>query len=317
MNNKLIYSHDKFFKKIFSKKENIKELLFEILPDEIVKKLNLETIELDSTEYIDEKLRTNFSDLVYNCRYKEQIIKISLLFEHKSSPEQYPHFQLNRYMLNIWQTQLSQKQKLTQVIPIILYHGKKKWQKKSFTEYFKIKDELLNKYIPEFEYLLFDVNIVSNDEITQIFKNIQVRISLLVLKNIFTPEKFLREINTVFKGINEILDTEEGDKFFEQVSAYIILSTNIELPKIIKTMETVSHKAKEKFISTGLKLYNQGVEEGIEKGIEKGVIKVAFSMLKKGFSDKEILDVTGITEKQLNYLKSLDKFDFDIDIDNK
>ena len=33
------------------------------------KELNLETLEIDKTDYIDSKLRTNFSDVVYNCKY--------------------------------------------------------------------------------------------------------------------------------------------------------------------------------------------------------------------------------------------------------
>jgi predicted transposase/invertase (TIGR01784 family) len=312
MDSNLINSHDKFFKKIFSKKENISELLMKILPDKLITKLNLSDLSLDNTEYIDDKLRTSFSDLVYNCNYEKEDIKISLLFEHKSYPEQYPHFQLNRYMLNIWQSQLAQKKKVTQVIPIIFYHGKKKWKKKEYTDYFKIKDDELAKYIPEFDYHLFDLNIVNETEIQKLFKNIQVRISLLVLKNIFSPEKLLREIKTVFQGINEILETEEGEHFFEHISAYIILTTNIEFPKITKQMETVSHKAREKFVSTGMKLFNQGIEkgikQGIEKGIEKGIMKTAFLMLKKGYSGKEIIDITGLSQKQLDYLKTLDEF---------
>jgi predicted transposase YdaD len=57
--------------------------------------LDLETLKLDKTEYIDSKLRTSFSDVVYDCRYGEKgKVKISLLFEHKSKPERFPQLQL-------------------------------------------------------------------------------------------------------------------------------------------------------------------------------------------------------------------------------
>ncbi len=83
MDKNLIYSHDKFFKELFSKREEVSEFVSKTLPKQLVEKLNLEKLELDKTEYIDKKLKTSFSDIVYNCVYgKDTKIKITLLFEH-------------------------------------------------------------------------------------------------------------------------------------------------------------------------------------------------------------------------------------------
>jgi len=70
-------------------------------------------------------------------------------------------------------------------------------------------------------------------------------------------------------------------------------------------MRTISPKAGEKFISTAMRLEM--------KGIEKGIRKVAFSMLKKNYTDKEIIDLTGLTQEQLNYLKTLKEYQFDLE----
>ncbi len=91
------------FKTVFSKKEAVAEFIERLLPKDISQHIDLESLELDSTEYTDEQLKTYCSDVVYNCNYiskeKNKVIpiKISLLFEHKSYPEKYPHFQLMRY----------------------------------------------------------------------------------------------------------------------------------------------------------------------------------------------------------------------------
>ncbi len=57
MAEKQIKSHDGFFKKIFSKKAEVKEFLEKTTPREIVKNLQLKTLQLDTTNYIDDKLK--------------------------------------------------------------------------------------------------------------------------------------------------------------------------------------------------------------------------------------------------------------------
>ena len=54
-------------------------------------------------------------------------------------------------------------------------------------------------------------------------------------------------------------------------------------------------------------MYRQGEENGIEKGIEKGIeqgstnekISIAKVLRKKNFSDKDIMEITGITKSQI------------------
>jgi predicted transposase YdaD len=94
--------HDRFFKEVFSIRANALDFIKGAFPDKFMDKILLETLNLDTTSYVDEKLHEYFSDIVYTCSLKAgREIKISLLFEHKSYPIKYPHLQLLRYMLNI------------------------------------------------------------------------------------------------------------------------------------------------------------------------------------------------------------------------
>jgi len=175
VNNKVTNTHDKFFKSLFSNKNGIREFVSKIISLDIVEKLDLNTLELDKTEYLDKRLNSSFSDLVYNCKYGEkQNVKISLLFEHKSQPEKFPHFQLLGYMLRIWELQIKQKEELTPVIPIIFYHGKKKWNNKGFEEYFGNIDNKLQSFIPKFDYELIDTSTYSDKELREHFDNIEL-----------------------------------------------------------------------------------------------------------------------------------------------
>ncbi len=92
--------HDKYFKQIFSRKEEMTDLVVNGLP-QVAKLIDIASLQLDTTEYVDKTLKKSYSDLVYNCKYKDKNIKIALLFEHKSHPEIHPHLQLLGYMLQI------------------------------------------------------------------------------------------------------------------------------------------------------------------------------------------------------------------------
>lgn len=66
--------------------------------------------------------------------------------------------------------------------------------------------------------------------------------------------------------------------------------------------------AEEKGRSEGLeKGFREGIEKGIEKGreegIEKGIEKIAINMLKKGKSIEETMEITGLSEDQLEKIK--------------
>jgi predicted transposase/invertase (TIGR01784 family) len=310
MDKNMINSHDKFFKELFSKREEVSEFISKTFPSELTQKLNFETLELDKTEYVDKKMKTSFSDIVYNCVYGKDIkIKISLLFEHKSYPESFPHLQLLGYMLNIWQSQIKQKQDLTPVIPIIFYHGERRWTQKPFEKYFENLDKTLQKFIPKFDYLLIETSKYTDQQIKELFESLQLQVGLLIIKNIYNEQKILQEITEIFAGINQILQTEKGEQFFETVVSYLYFATNLETQKLVEKMRTISPKAEQKFVSTAMRLQLKGKIEGIEVGIKK----VAFSMIQKDYKDEEIIELTGLSKLQLNYLKTLKEYQLDIE----
>jgi len=71
-------------------------------------------------------------------------------------------------------------------------------------------------------------------------------------------------------------------------------------------MRTISPKAGEKFISTAMRLEMKGRLEGVKK--------VAFSLLQQGIADEIILAATELTQKELNYLKTLKEFEWKLEI---
>ncbi|MEA3494410.1 MAG: Rpn family recombination-promoting nuclease/putative transposase [Bacteroidota bacterium] len=300
MNNTVINTHDKFFKSLFSNKNGIKEFVSKTISFDIVKKLDLNTLELDKTEYLDKRLNSSFSDLVYNCKYGEkQNVKISLLFEHKSQPEKFPHFQILGYMLRIWELQIKQKEELTPVIPIIFYHGKEKWDNKRFEEYFGNIDNELQSFIPKFDYELIDTSTYSNKDLREHFDNIELQVGLLIMKNIFNEQKMLEQIGHLSDQINKLLQTKEGQDFFDSISVYMLNSTEIASDKYRELMETISTQAEQQFVSTASRLRVKGRID------EKR--STAMKMISKGYSNTIIMELTELEENEIERLRELNK----------
>ena len=264
-------SHDKFFKETFSNKEEATDLLRNALPKPLLKNLKLNTLQLDKTSYIDEELKESFSDLVFDCKYKgETNIKISILIEHKSYTPDYPHIQLLKYLLKIWETNIKQKQDLVPVIPIIFYHGKEKWKSINFSQYFKGIDQNIEPFLPAFNYLLTDLYSYTDTEIENLYKAITVQMSLLLMKSIFNEEIIKQNLFTIFSGVEQIIETERGKKFLMSILLYIYSNTEIESDVINKTITEISNIGGQIAMTTAIKLEQKGRQEGMQKGILKG-----------------------------------------------
>ena len=215
--------HDKVFKEIESIKENVVDLINATFPDNIKNKLDLETLYLDNKSYIDENLGEYFSDLVYNCKYKDnnKEVKISLLFEHKSSIPDYPHIQLLKYIVMVWDENIKQKKKPQIVIPVIFYHGKKKWKVRELFEYFDYVDDDIKEFIPRFSYILTDLAKYSDKDIKEkLFAREANKIFCLLLKHIFDENYIKKGIEDIFIIGKNYFNTNEGNNFLISMLSY-------------------------------------------------------------------------------------------------
>jgi len=141
--------HDTFAREFLSYKQNAVDFFKGILPEKIARNLDLQTLAEDKNNYTDEKLHQYFSDVVYTCRYTGGIIKLCLLFEHKSFPPRFPHSQLLRYISNIWQHHAKQGNPIPVMLPILFYHGKMKWMSRPLHYYLSGDTALFTRFIPQ------------------------------------------------------------------------------------------------------------------------------------------------------------------------
>ena len=287
--------HDKFFKETFSRIDVVSNFLEELVDEKLVKKLDLITLQIDNNSFVDEELEEHFADILYTCDYAGKgKVRIALLLEHKSYKEDYPHWQLNQYILNIWKSGFKQKkEKPIPIIPIVIYHGKKKWTYEPMRSYFDNLEEDLLRYIPEFDFHLINLNIIPDKQITN-FKNKFLAISALLFKHSrFT--KYVRKIEDSLVELLKLIDNQENNPFSVSIILYIQNTDALTITEIVGIFTRVSKNLNNVIMTTAQQLINQGTNQGIEIAkidtVKKGHLN--------GISNDLLVNISGFSIKQV------------------
>lgn len=278
--------HDNFFKSLFSVKENLADLLHGSLPQDVLQNLKIDSLEYDPTEYVDHELAPYFKDISCNMVYGDTDIKISLLYEHKSYPDKNIHLQLLRYILNVWENQSDNKQNLTPVITMVFYHGKRKWTDKGFVQV----PEELKRFVPLFDYALFDTKDIEDHAIIRHFKRPSVKVAVWFMKRSDNLIEFIKNnpdlAREMFSQLQEIDET-----IFKKIALYLYKVSDMESDKIDTIMETISVQTKDAFAEA-------------RRDLEFSAVKrIAVNMINEGASDEYICKMTGLKLEKVQQLR--------------
>jgi len=303
-NDKIHFSHNNFFTAFFDEKEVVESFLKEYAPAEITKELNFNSLQVQKRSFIDKKLRSHFSDILYTIRFKQKLSYVYLLFEHKSKPWELSSFQLLKYMVQIWDMHLKQHKKkevksLPPIIPMVIYHGESQW--KARTDFLTLFDipESLEKYIPNFQFELYDISHTSDKEIKG---TVLLKILLMTLKYIFQPE-LNHKVKDIFQLLSDLDDKSRGIEYLEILLRYLSNSTEYVKEEILKeSVMAILDQGGELMPTLAQKWMQEGMQEGMENGKKENAREVAKRMLNDDFPIEKIIKYTGLTEKEVKEL---------------
>ncbi len=282
--------HDKFFKETFGKSEVAKDFLNNYLPQEIREIVNIDTLEPQKDSFVNEELQEGFSDMLFKSSINNYEGYIYFLFEHKSYSSKDAAFQLLKYIIKIWEAKIKKESanELPIIIPILIYHGKYNWNSKlrlgeMIAGYGLLSDQI-KKYIPDYEYLLFNISRYSDEEIKG---QAQLRIVLTIFRDIFTKDanEFHESMIRAIEYLSELDDKQTGIEYFETMMRYIFNVrsdlTERDVEKLIAKIENNYPEGSEVLMT----LAERFVEKGIEKGETNALVKTAIKLLTKKFGN--------------------------------
>ena len=285
-------AHDKFFKETFSHLEVAQSFIEEVFPFDICNKINIAKLEKVNSSFTDALLREHLADVVYRTEYAGQDALVSVLFEHKSNPEKYPHLQLMRYMTNVWHEEQKQRKDLSVILSIVIYNGETKWEKSSMLAYFGNPHQSLHSFIPQFDYLLFDLSGVQDHQIEN-FKNDLFSLTAMLMKHCRdSADNFMKLEPFLVKRLNALDDAAQDD-FIRTSLRYIqkdISLTRNKLSPIFTQLSnnvnniamTIADEIREETIEITTFNYIKGL---LEEGLNANTIAKAFKIPIKKVQD--------------------------------
>ncbi len=283
--NQINNPHDKFFKETFSRLEIAQSFIEEVFPPDLLERLNLSALKRVNDSFTDEELEEYMADIVYQTEYAGQKTLVTLLFEHKSYVQKYPHLQLLQYILNVWKEERKQRKKLSVVIPIIIHHGEGKWKYKSMKSYFKGLHPSLDRFIPDFDYLLFTLDKIDDNQIAN-FQNLLLSVTTMLLKHSHDKEDEFMKLSSFWAERLNRLDADKQLEFITTVFLYIENALNLTQEDLNPIFTEVSTNVNDIAMTIADQISERVREENtfnhvkalIEKGLDATFIADAFKL---------------------------------------
>ena len=191
--------------------------------------------------------------------------------------------------------------KIPMVIPIVLYTGKRKWNKLLINDI----EEKIDGYAKNWlEYTLIDVNKFSKEEL--LADNLIITKAMLIEKS--------KNKEELYKNIEDVINMQKERRAFnnlqlEKLIAYELSGTEdknimhefIEKIRDIEGSEEIMTNASRIINREIRKERKAGLEQGIQQGLRQGIALVA-KKLKGKMEIKDISQITGLSETEIENL---------------
>jgi hypothetical protein len=208
---------------------------------------------------------------------------VYILFEHKSSPAPDTAFQLLRYMTRIWEYASKHvKDSLPAVIPVVLYHGREKWNiALNFASLYRTPESLRGR-LWDFTYTLCDLSDYADEEIKL---GVMAKVALLLFKHIYS-EDLAERLSDIF-GLLPAMAEQSALKFLQTAMRYLSTAAEqLTVEDCRKAVEAAFPKTGEKFMERWIdEIAAQRHEQWLAEGVAKGAAAITLRLLTRKLGD--------------------------------
>ncbi len=165
----------------------------------------------------------------------------------------------------------TEEKKLPIIIPLVLYHGKTKWEvDTNFSSIISGPCEKLKKYIPDFEFILYDLTQYSDDDIKG---KVLSQIMLLLFKHI-QDNDILDKLPGILSLINQLTMKDTGERSIKTLLIYLFSTVDINVEDINEIVKKSTSEDKGDLLMTlAERLRNEGFQVGRQEGTIEGLIE--------------------------------------------
>jgi len=269
--------HDALFKATFSQVDRAAEELRHVLPPELLARVDLSSLSLESGSFVDEALRERHTDLLFSLRLDGRDARIYLLFEHQSTPDAWMPLRLLRYMLRIWESCVADgATSLPVVIPVVLHHGDSGWRAPTrFEALFDLPPEAA-EFTPHFRFLLDDLATQSEAALRARTASAFTRLVLSALQQARSERDLARLLHSWEGLIRESLRAPDGRRALGLVIRYLFeVRGAAEFDAARATLRELDAgtESEETMQTIAQMLESRGMERGRQEGLQEGLLR--------------------------------------------
>lgn len=294
--------HDAFFRQVMTQPDAARDFLDIHLPQDLRAVCDLNSLQLESGNFIEDDLRTRYSDVLWSVQMNKKRGYLYALIEHQSRPDKQMTQRLMRYSLAAMQRHIEAgHETLPVVVPILFYHGTTRPYPYSMCWFDAFSDAELAKRIYTEPFPLVDITAVSDDAILThrrvailefLQKHIRQRDLMLLTESLV---KLLRagytsdtQLRTALNYILQVGFTADKDAFFRELAKSV--------PQQGEVIMTLADELRQEGLEQGLE---KGLVQGLQKGREEASFHIAQAMIASGIDSVQVLQLTGVSEEML------------------
>src|SRR5690606_28044531 len=184
--------HDSGYKLLFSDPLMVRDLVQGFIHDPWLHRLDFSTLEPVKGHYVSEDLRDRADDVVWRVKSGEDWLYLYLLIEFQSRNDRFMALRMMVYVGLLYQDLIRNKRLgpqglLPPVLPIVLYHGERRWRAPvSLAQLLPKPPAFLAPLQPQMRYLLIDEGAIPAETLARLPQNLVA--AIFKLEQPQTPE---------------------------------------------------------------------------------------------------------------------------------
>ncbi len=294
--------HDQSYKKLFSHREMVIDLL-RFIDEPWVKQLNFDTLETVNSSFVTNTLRERHDDIIWRVRLQNKWLYVYLLIEFQSTIDDFMAVRIMVYVGLLYQhlietQELTGKDKLPAVLPIVIYNGIPRWNaNKNISELVEKIPGGIRQYCPHLRYLLIDEGSYPQADLANLRNLVAALIRLEQTRAQDTTQatKAIREV------LSELVDWLKEPKWFRLRGDWLVWlkrvlfvrnKPHIEIPEVhdleelntmlYENMQAMYSRIEPDAMNAGMII---GEKEGKRKGERKGKADMLIDLLEDKFGE--------------------------------
>ncbi|OED39886.1 hypothetical protein AB833_13455 [Chromatiales bacterium (ex Bugula neritina AB1)] len=267
-------THDSHYKRLFSHKEMVRDLLRGFVQGQWLEQADLETLELYGTDLISDQANPvqRHEDIVWRFKFGGNWVYLYLLLEFQSAPDRWMALWLLSYTALLWEklvktNDLAPGSKLPPILPVVLYNGEANWSFSTDLSTLCYPPPIgLERFQPQAQYLLLEQGKLAK-------KSVELRNLAAVLFQLEFSDS-LQDFRRVLEQLSLWIETEAPKGLQRALYAFMVkwikAKAPVDYPDEIHTFEESIPMLAKRVEQWEIRLFEEGHEKGREEGLEKG-----------------------------------------------